>query len=446
MIRNHVWLGLKIYRNVACRVLFFAALVCLACGLPLNCIHPSSILRRQRTFTPICIGVAKDINTFSWKYINQLSEEPVEDNGVVSPQSIYHCLAMSYLAAGGETRGQLADAIGFPEGNTPLLEDMRKLNTALNGKLPGKASMVLANGAWLDKTYATFRPGYIEKLREYFRVTPNEIRFADKHEAVKEINSWVSRKTGGRIESIITPEDLQSKSIPSLDIINEPGLVLVNAVYFHGPWHSGFNKKETQPLPFRQSNGRERNVETMHQYGALGYGKYDDYAVLQLPYKNIPFSMYVVLPDQVFSARELVQWAGMHKELRHSIPQPSTCNVDVLLPKFHLDSQYDVKRQLENMGVTEAFDELQADFDEMIIKTPQAYRVYINTIRQKATIDVDEDGSKASAATASVSYSFGCKAAAPIPSGAFHADHPFIFMIVHEPSGTILFNGWVSNP
>lgn len=446
MFRNSILPVLLYCRKVTLRLLLFGLFVCIACSLPLNCTDSKLKSSRQRSFEPIPIGIAKDINAFTWKYVKRLAENPVDDNGVISPQSIYHCLAMSYIASGGQTRRQLADVIGFPQSNTPLLDDMKKLCKALNANLPGDASIALANGIWLDKTYATFRPEYIRQLQEYFNAQPNEIRFANKTNAVREINSWVSRKTGGQIDDVISPDDLKSKSIPALDIINEPALVIVNAVYFYSPWASGFDKKETRKLPFKLSDSPDREVETMHQYGALGYGKYDDYAVLRLVYRNVPFSMYIVLPDKILSAREMIQWAGDHKELCNSIPRTENCNVDVLLPKFSLVSQYDMIDQLIRMGVTDAFDLTKADFDKMIIKTQKNERIYISTIRQKATMEVNEDGSKAAAATSSVSYSFACSASPSIPSVAFHADRPFLFMVVHEPSGTILFNGWVSKP
>ena len=32
------------------------------------------------------------------------------------------------------------------------------------------------------------------------------------------------------------------------------------------------------------------------------------------------------------------------------------------------------------------------------------------------------------------------------PPVDFHADHPFLFAIVHNPSYSILFAGWIANP
>ena len=34
----------------------------------------------------------------------------------------------------------------------------------------------------------------------------------------------------------------------------------------------------------------------------------------------------------------------------------------------------------------------------------------------------------------------------PPPHVVFHADHPFLFAIVHNKSYSILFAGWIANP
>lgn len=444
MSMNDIFSILSYCRKYVARVILGVAFGFLMCGLPLNCTGSDMNCGNQSlAFKPLKLEIAKGINTFSWNYLKELGNGPIADNGVASPQSIYQCVGMSYIASGGGTRKQLAAVVGLPESNATLLADARKLNEAMNMKFTKEASIVISNGVWLDRTYAKFQPDYIEQLQENFMTSPKECSLSDSADAIKDINAWVSKKTDGKISDIISPDDLKSKSGPG--VINEPCLVLVNAIYFYSPWASGFNKKETQKLPFTLPDGSKSNVEMMHQYGELGYAKGSDFAVLRLGYKNVPFSMYVILPDKVMAAGELVKWAVANKELRGGIPKTSPYNVDVLLPKFSLASQYDVKHQLENMGVSNAFSTSEANFDTMI-KNSDDFRIYVSTIRQKATIDVNEEGTEATAATCSISYSFACAAPPMPPCADFHADRPFVFMIVHEPSATILFNGWVTKP
>jgi serpin B len=98
------------------------------------------------------------------------------------------------------------------------------------------------------------------------------------------------------------------------------------------------------------------------------------------------------------------------------------------------------------MGLESAFDKQRADFDKMIIKNFGAFRVYITDSYHDAWIDVHEEGIEAAAATATAHFSFGCSAPRQPMPAEFHADHPFLFMIVHNESRSILFAGWISNP
>ena len=70
--------------------------------------------------------------------------------------------------------------------------------------------------------------------------------------------------------------------------------------------------------------------------------------------------------------------------------------------------------------------------------------LYVAKVLHKAYVAVDENGTEAAAATAVVMKVRG----APRPSEpkVFKADHPFVFMIRHRISGSILFLGRVMDP
>jgi serpin B len=83
----------------------------------------------------------------------------------------------------------------------------------------------------------------------------------------------------------------------------------------------------------------------------------------------------------------------------------------------------------------------------MIVKKPEAYRVYLSDVFQDAFIEVHEKGTEAAAVTTTVHYSIGCSAGPPPPRRVdFHADHPYLFAIVHNESRSVLFAGWVTDP
>jgi serpin B len=111
----------------------------------------------------------------------------------------------------------------------------------------------------------------------------------------------------------------------------------------------------------------------------------------------------------------------------------------VYLPKFTLETKYTMRQTLEEMGMRTAFGD--ADFSGM----DGTRYLYIQEIIHQAYVDVNEEGTKAAAATAVVMWGKGA-APAEDPVPVFRADHPFIFLIQDNTSGNILFMGRVENP
>lgn len=325
-------------------------------------------------------GISRRINAFTLDLLkHRAANGNLPPNAILSPQSLFHGLAISYIASGGETRKELHQA-----------------------------------------------------------------KFTQQDQTSKAINGWVSGQTHGRIPKVVGPEDLTSRSRPG--VIDEPALISVNAIYFKADWGSQFEKGSTRQQPFHVDAGMTVETPMMHQRSLLPYSENDTVQFLELPYIAGGCSMYVLLPHKVIGVSRVIE--AMTVEMitdlkRRAAPQ----DVDVLLPKFEMRSHLAVKDALEKMGVKAAFDNHRADFDQMIIKRFEAYRVYLREIYHDAWIEVHEEGTRAAAATTTVHHSFGCSAPqAPRTPVQFHADHPFLFLIVHNQSRSILFAGWISNP
>jgi serpin B len=95
---------------------------------------------------------------------------------------------------------------------------------------------------------------------------------------------------------------------------------------------------------------------------------------------------------------------------------------------------------LESMGMTLAFSPGQADFSG--ISTEE--ELFISAVIHKALVDVNEEGTEAAAATA-----VGIRVtSAPVRDEpiVFRADHPFVFLIRDNRSGSMLFLGRLTNP
>ena len=71
-------------------------------------------------------------------------------------------------------------------------------------------------------------------------------------------------------------------------------------------------------------------------------------------------------------------------------------------------------------------------------------QLFISAVVHKAFVDVNEEGTEAAAATGVIM----APTAAPVQEEppVFRADHPFVFLIRDNRTGSILFMGRVMNP
>jgi serpin B len=111
----------------------------------------------------------------------------------------------------------------------------------------------------------------------------------------------------------------------------------------------------------------------------------------------------------------------------------------VFLPKFRMTSMFRLDKRLMSMGMVDAFCDSKANFAGM---DSRSNWLYIGAVLHKAFVDVNEEGTEAAAATAVVMVA----KAIPTPPPVFRADHPFLFLIQDNKTGSILFVGRVVDP
>jgi len=383
--------------------------------------------------------ISKNINEFSIEFLKQNAKAPgAPTNAIMSPQSIYYCLAMSYVASGGETRKELAKTCHFPDDNKLLERDIQTLRRGMLKNKNKNINVKIANSLWLDKNRASFSEDYIKEIKEAFWASVSDLDFSKKEETSGIVNSWVAKKTNGRINNIVSPEDFDSEYSPDSEKI--AALLLLNVVYFKADWGHRFNKSNTKEKNFHIDTDNKTKTMMMYQNSEFYCSENDNFKFLKLPYIGNSYSMYVVLPKEITPIEKLMDEIStdMIKEMES---RAYPMEVDILLPKFKMKNRLDVKTSLEAMGEKTAFDIKAADFDKMINKTQDGLRIYIRKIVQEAWIEVNEKGTEAAAVTEADTSCEG--SAKPV---TFHADHPFLFLIVHNQSKSILFGGWISNP
>ena len=214
-------------------------------------------------------------------------------------------------------------------------------------------------------------------------------------------------------------------------------LVLTNAIYFKGDWLHPFKESATSGAPFWISSDRSIPAPMMQQTESFRYGESDLCQVLELPYAGDALSMFVLLPRERDGLRGLEE-ALTHEALVERTTALARRQVAVTLPKFKLTCQFSLAEVLRKMGMVDAFSVEAADFSGMTGRKD----LYVSAVIHKAFVDVHEEGTEAAAATAVV-MSLTAMPQRPV---TFRADHPFLLLIQHKPSGSILFMGRVADP
>nr|MDO8109877.1 serpin family protein [Candidatus Sigynarchaeota archaeon] len=213
-----------------------------------------------------------------------------------------------------------------------------------------------------------------------------------------------------------------------------------NAIYFLGTWSKPFKKSDTRVKPFYPLSGQQASVSLMHAIIPCKYAEDAAVQYIELPYQGETMVMGIILPRRRDGLPEIEQKLSIddfNHLSRFSMRQP----VDIFLPRFKLDSTFDLEKTLQAMGMMLPFQPLVADFSG--ITGPPG--VVISKLIHKAFVDVNEEGTEAAAATAILVLPSGAPGK-PQPPPEFKADHPFIFIIKDTSTNAILFIGHVALP
>lgn len=401
-------------------------------------------------------AAAKAVNAFGIDLYRQIRKP--EGNLIFSPYSISACLAMAYAGARGNTESQMAKALHFDLGQPKTGEAFRSLNAKVLAAGQGKAAELnIANALWAEKSF-TFKKEFLETIRSNFAqesgwfsasgffgfigMTGQEgLRQLDfRHNpgsARQTINTWVEEQTRNKIKDLL----------PQGTITIDTRLVLTNAIYFKGKWESQFEKRLTRDDPFTLLDGKEIKVPMMRQTKWFGYAEEEGLQVLEMAYQGEAFkigpkegdlSMVVLLPSRQQRLEDFEQSLTQDK-LDHWLKGLETRKVEVYVPKFKMTTEFQLKKNLTRLGMTDAFSLTTADFSGMTGNKD----LFIGEVMHKAFVETNEQGTEAAAATGVVMFQ-GEPSRQTVP--VFRADHPFLFLIRHKPSNCILFFGRVTKP
>ncbi|MBW6513159.1 MAG: serpin family protein [Candidatus Syntrophosphaera sp.] len=376
-------------------------------------------------------------NDFAYKLYHE-ADQPGQ-NLFFSPYSISSALAMAWGGAQGETAEGIKQALTFvlpPEEQHEAFRALQKsLNTLGAG---GKAELNAANALFGARANQDRLLGdYLKLLRDQYSSELFSLDFSDAEGSAKFINAWVEKRTKERIKDLIRPSHIRDSN---------NGLVLVNAIYFKGSWLKRFDPKQTRPDRFYTSSQvrtpeTARPVQMMSLRDSFAYAELPGYQILELPYAEPDLAMLFILPEEIWQMKMALNHGSLMEWQEKLVRQ----EVHVQIPRFKfqltLEGLSDI---LKNLGMNAAFDPDRADFSG-IMKLSPGQRLYILDVIHKAFVEVKEEGTEAAAATGVVMGVTSVGPSAPaIP--VFRADKPFVYMILHKPSGTILFLGKFADP
>lgn len=384
------------------------------------------LTQEQRAF----VGKNTD---FSFNLFRAISQMPAgKKSSIISPISVTYVLGMLNDGAAGNTAKEISSVVGFGEGKTQAVNDFCKKLIDEAPKTDPSVTLEIANIViGNDYRHVGFEPPYVRDMQDYYRAEITNLDFSQKTETLAEVNGWCNDKTHGMIPEILNESELKANAL----------LLLMNAIYFKATWAEKFDPVDTRDKTFTTVDGKTQSLPMMHRKALAQYSENDVCTMLNLPYgSGDKWSMKVLLPregktvDDVIATLNAESW----QQLRYNGWSPI---VDIEMPRFKTTFETDLVEPLSAMGAPTMFTPDFAEFPNICSNFKQD--LYVGLMKQKAAIEVDEEGTKASAVTVA---GFVDSAGGPWdiekPMNVdFHANRPFVYVIQEASSGVIFFLG-----
>ena len=319
-----------------------------------------------------------------FRAINQMPEG--QKSNIISPISVTYVLGMLNDGAAGNTAKEITSVLGFGENNKQavnefcqkLIQEAPKTDPSVTLKI---ANTIISN----DYRQVRLAPQYQSDMENYYEAEVASLDFSNKTNALNHINGWCNDHTEGMIPKILNENELTKEAL----------LLLMNAIYFKATWTDKFDANDTKDESFTTEDGVQKTLPMMHRKAS-----------------GDKWSMRVLLPkegktiDDVINSLNQESW----QEFREMYTwEPAT--VDIKIPRFSTAFETDLMKPLSALGAP------------------------------SAAIEVNEEGTKASAVTVAV---MGETAIGPIGKDMnidFHCNRPFVYVIQEASSGTIFFLG-----
>ncbi|XP_035235556.1 alpha-1-antitrypsin-like isoform X2 [Anguilla anguilla] len=362
---------------------------------------------------------------FAFHLYKHISAQPDSQskNVFFSPLSVSVALAALSLGARGKTHQQLFEGLGF--NSTDITEEevnqaFQHIHHNLNEKTD--VDLSLGNALFIGQDFKP-RPEFLESMKLYYLSEGFSTDFSNTEQAKEQINKYVDEKTKGKITQLV--EEVDPLTV----------MYIINYIYFKGKWEIPFDPKKTVEDNFHVDDKTTVPVQMMYAKDDFHvfHDKEISTHVLQLHY-NESVSMMLVLPEkglqgleEVVCKNHLWKWIQSVRKRKYIVH----------VPKLSLKTSYQLKAILSEMGITDIFEDT-ADLTGI----SEQGNLVVSKVLHKATLDVDEAGTTATAATGVEITERGLLMDPPV----MKFDHPFMVFLLSRETRSILFMGKIVNP
>jgi len=366
---------------------------------------------QQSTIKDKNLSPVEQMNTFALQLFLQIHKTSEKmQNIVVSPLSVATLISIITHGAECETLSEMTNVLGMKA------KDVESLLSKLEMKADPLVNLHMAN-MLVTRPDIPLRKDFTNIIARYYNNTTTKVLDLRNEKERQKIDQWCKQQTDGMI--------------PKITDENDTATVLLNAICFKALWEKPF--ENIQRMPFENADKSKVWLPGMSRHAYMMVEQREHYVALGLNYCGGRYKMLILLPNERYSVDHVLndltatelEWLLKTKER----------NTETLLhmPKFEMRFKQPLIPILEKMGIRQAFTP-QASFGRMSNKP-----LYFSNVEQRAYIEVNQNGTEASAAT-KASMAIG---AIGIEANYLYVkvDRPFMFVIGDSQTGVSLFMG-----
>ena len=381
----------------------------------------AGVIQGEPAVIPDAIAAAN--NGFAVDFYREVSAK--DGNMFFSPASMFVAFSALYEGARGNTADQMRQVFGFEPDLQARYNATAHLMSSVNRDDPN-ATLEMANALWPAVWFSPY-DSYVDAVRGVYLADVERVDFVDDGDSggVNKINAWASENTNGRIPEVLKQSDVDSGT----------ALVITNSIYFKGAWKTPFLEADTYEGNFWMAPSEIVRTDFMHKRAPFQHASLDGIKIIKMPYGGDRLSMLVILPNGV--GLDILDGAVSIEQIDRWRQSLLWGDVIVKMPKFVMETSYNLPAYLKGLGMTDAFSSSLADLSG--IASTQGGNLYVSNAYHSAYVGVNETGTEAAAVTVIMDSTVS-------EAARFTANSPFIFIIQDDESGAILFMGRLSDP